>query len=85
MRQGRSREAGGLIGKPGFERMLCSESDTALWAGSWQKKGADADESDWLNAQMKRDGRRVRGRSAVREALVGNMSQASRSAAALAL
>ena len=86
---GMEREAAGLMGKPGFEdSMLGSESDTAAYGGQFSKaRGLTRRASD--SAQRSDEKETAAGYeavSAVREALVGNMSQAKQQAqAALAL
>jgi tetratricopeptide (TPR) repeat protein len=86
---GMEREAAGLMGKPGYEEtILYLESDTAAYGGQFAKareltrRASDsaqrADEKEYA-ASFEAD-------AAVREALVGNMSQTKQQAqAALAL
>ncbi len=86
---GMEREAAGLMGKPGFEdAMLGSESDTAAYGGQFAKareltrRASDSAQ----HADEKETAGLYEAEAAVREALVGNMSQAKRQAqAALAL
>ncbi len=83
------REAAGLMGKPGFEEfMLCSESDTAAYGGQFGKaRELTRHASDSAQrADEKETAAGYEADAAVREALVGNMSQAKQQAqAALAL
>jgi serine/threonine protein kinase/Flp pilus assembly protein TadD len=86
---GMEREAAGLMGKPGFEDvMLYNESDTAAYAGQFSKARAltrRASESA-QRADEKETAAGYEAEGALREALVGNMSQAKQQAqAALAL
>ena len=83
------REAAALMGKPGFEDvMLDSESDTAAYAGQFSKAREltrRASESA-QRADEKETAAAYEAEAAMREALVGNMSQAKQQAqAALAL
>jgi eukaryotic-like serine/threonine-protein kinase len=86
---GMEREAAGLMGKPGFEdAMLGSESDTAAYGGQFAKareltrRASDSAQ----RADEKETAGGYDAEAAVREALVGNMSQAKQQAqAALAL
>jgi serine/threonine protein kinase/tetratricopeptide (TPR) repeat protein len=86
---GMEREAAGLMGKPGFEDgMLDSESDTAAYGGQFAKareltrRASDSAQ----RADEKETAGVYEAEAAVREALVGNMSQAKQQAqAALAL
>jgi eukaryotic-like serine/threonine-protein kinase len=86
---GMEREAAGLMGKPGFEdSMLGSESDTAAYGGQFSKareltrRASDSAQ----RADEKETAAGYEAEAAVREALVGNMSQAKQQAqAALAL
>jgi eukaryotic-like serine/threonine-protein kinase len=86
---GMAREAAGLMGKPGFEdSMLGSESDTAAYGGQFSKareltrRASDSAQ----RADEKETAAGYEAEAAVREALVGNMSQAKQQAqAALAL
>ena len=86
---GMEREAAGLMGKPGFEDvMLDSESDTAAYGGQFAKareltrRASDSAQ----RADEKETAAGYEAEAAVREALVGNMSQAKQQAqAALAL
>ncbi len=86
---GMEREAAGLMGKPGFEDvMLCSESDTAAYGGQFGKaRELTRHASDSAQrADEKETAAGYEAEAAVREALVGNMSQAKQQAqAALAL
>jgi eukaryotic-like serine/threonine-protein kinase len=86
---GMEREAAALLGKPGFEdAILYNESDTAAYAGQFAKAREltrRASESA-QRADEKETAAVYEAESAVREALVGNMSQAKQQAqAALAL
>jgi serine/threonine protein kinase/Flp pilus assembly protein TadD len=86
---GMEREAAGLMGKPGFEdAMLDGESDTAAYAGQFSKAREltrRASESA-QRTDEKETAAGYEAESALREALVGNMSQAKQQAqAALAL
>jgi serine/threonine protein kinase/tetratricopeptide (TPR) repeat protein len=86
---GMEREAAVLMGKPGFEDvMLYNESDTAAYAGQFSKAREltrRASESA-QRADEKETAAGYQAESAMREALVGNMSQAKQQAqAALAL
>ena len=86
---GMAREAATLMGKPGFEDfMLDAESDTAANAGQFAKareltrRASDSAQ----RADEKETAAAYEAEAAVREALVGNMSQAKQGAkAALAL
>jgi serine/threonine protein kinase/Flp pilus assembly protein TadD len=86
---GMEREAAGLMGKPGWEDgMLGLESDTAAYGGQFGKareltrRASDSAE----RADEKETAAGYEAEAAVREALVGNMSQAKQQArAALAL
>jgi serine/threonine protein kinase/tetratricopeptide (TPR) repeat protein len=86
---GMEREASGLMGKPGFEDfMLDAESDTAAYGGQFAKareltrRASDSAQ----RADEKETAAGYEAEAAVREALVGNMSQAKQQAqAALAL
>jgi tetratricopeptide (TPR) repeat protein len=86
---GMEREAAGLMGKPGFEdNMLDNESDTAAYGGQFAKareltrRASDSAQ----RADEKETAGIYEAEAAVREALVGNMSQAKRQAqAAIAL
>jgi eukaryotic-like serine/threonine-protein kinase len=86
---GMEREAAELMGKPGFEDlMLGSESDTAAYGGQFAKareltrRASDSAQ----RADEKETAAGYAAEAAVREALVGNMSQAKQQAqAALAL
>jgi eukaryotic-like serine/threonine-protein kinase len=86
---GMEREAAGLMGKPGFDDfMLDVESDTAAYGGQFAKareltrRASDSAQ----RADEKETAARYAAEAAVREALVGNMSQAKQQArAALAL
>jgi len=86
---GMEREAAGLMGKPGFEDgMLRNESDTAAYGGQFSKareltrRASDSAQ----RADEKETAAGYEAEAAVREALVGNMSQAKQQAqAALAL
>jgi serine/threonine protein kinase/tetratricopeptide (TPR) repeat protein len=86
---GMEREAATLMGKPGFEDvMLDAESDTAANAGQFSKareltrRASDSAQ----RADEKETAAAYEAEAAVREALVGNMSQAKQGAkAALAL
>jgi eukaryotic-like serine/threonine-protein kinase len=86
---GMEREAAGLMGKPGFEDgMLRNESDTAAYGGRFAKareltrRASDSAQ----RADEKETAAGYEAEAAVREALVGNMSQAKQQAqAALAL
>ena len=86
---GMEREAAGLMGKPGFEEfMLCSESDTAAYGGQFGRaRELTRHASDSAQrADEKETAAGYEAEAAVREALVGNMSQAKQQAqAALAL
>src|SRR5580704_14252773 len=83
------REAAALMGKPGFEdAILATESDTAAYAGQLGKareltrRAADSAQ----RADEKETAADYEAEAAVREALVGNMSEAKQQAqAALAL
>jgi len=86
---GMEREAAGVVGKPGFEDiMLYNESDTAAYAGQFSKAREltrRASESA-QRADEKETGAAYEAEAALREALVGDMSQAKQQAqAALAL
>jgi eukaryotic-like serine/threonine-protein kinase len=86
---GMEREAAALMGKPGFEDvMLYGESDTAAYAGQFAKAREltrRASESA-QHADEKETAAGYVAESALREALVGNMSQAKQQAqTALAL
>jgi serine/threonine protein kinase/Flp pilus assembly protein TadD len=86
---GMEREAAGLMGQPGFEDgMLDNESDTAAYGGQFAKAREltrRASESA-QRADEKETAGIYEAEAAVREALVGNMSQAKQGAkAALAL
>jgi tetratricopeptide (TPR) repeat protein len=86
---GMEREAAGLMGKPGFEdEILGVESDTAAYGGQFAKAREltrRAVESA-QRADKKETAARYAAEAAVREALVGNMSQAKQQAqVALAL
>jgi eukaryotic-like serine/threonine-protein kinase len=86
---GMEREAAGLMGKPGFDDfMLDVESDTAAYGGQFAKAREltrRAVESA-QRADEKETGAGYEAEAAVREALVGNMSQAKQQAqVALAL
>jgi serine/threonine protein kinase/Tfp pilus assembly protein PilF len=76
---GMEREAAGLMGKPGFDDfMLDVESDTAAYGGQFAKAREltrRAVESA-QRADEKETGAGYEAEAAVREALVGNMSQA---------
>jgi Flp pilus assembly protein TadD len=86
---GMEREAAGLMGKPGFEDlMLDVDSDTAAYGGQFAKareltrRASDSAQ----RADEKETAAGYEAGGAVREALVGNMSQAKQQAqAALAL
>jgi len=86
---GMEREAAALMGKPGFEdAMLSAESDTAAYGGQFAKarqlmrRASDSAQ----RADEKETAAGYEAEGAVREALVGNMSQAKQQAqAALAL
>jgi serine/threonine protein kinase/Flp pilus assembly protein TadD len=86
---GMELEAAGLMGKPGFEdEILGSESDTAAYGGQFAKareltrRASDSAQ----RAHEKETAAGYEAEAAVREALVGNMSQAKQQAqAALAL
>jgi serine/threonine protein kinase/Flp pilus assembly protein TadD len=86
---GMEREAAALIGKPGFEdSMLGSESDSAAYGGQFSKareltrRASDSAQ----RADEKETAAGYEAEAAVREALVGNISQAKQQAqAALAL
>jgi len=86
---GMQREAAGLMGKPGFDDlMLDIESDTAAYGGQFAKareltrRASDSAQ----RADKKEAAAGYEAEAAVREALVGNMSQAKQQAqAALAL
>jgi Flp pilus assembly protein TadD len=86
---GMEREAAGLMGKPGFEDgILGGESDTAAYGGQFAKarkltwRASDSAQ----RADEKETAAGYEAEAAVREALVGNMSQAKQQArAALAL
>jgi Flp pilus assembly protein TadD len=86
---GMEREAAGLMGKPGFDDlMLDTESDTAAYGGQFAKareltrRASDSAQ----RADKKETAAGYDAKAAVREALVGNMSQAKQQArAALAL
>ncbi len=86
---GMQREAATLMGKPGFEDLiLYNESDTAAYAGQFAKAREltrRASESA-QRADEKETAAAYEAEAAMREALVGNMSQAKQQAqAALAL
>ncbi|MGA8103314.1 MAG: protein kinase, partial [Candidatus Acidiferrales bacterium] len=86
---GMEREAAAMMGKPGFEdAMLDSESDTAAYAGQFSKAREltrRASESA-QRADEKETAASYEAEAAIREALVGNMSQAKQQAqVALAL
>ena len=86
---GMEREAAGLMDKPGLDdRMLDIESDTAAYGGQFAKARELTGRASDL-AQRADEKERAAGyeaEAAVREALVGNMSQAKQQAqAALAL
>jgi serine/threonine protein kinase/Flp pilus assembly protein TadD len=86
---GMEREADGVMGKPGVEDgMLDAESDTAAYGGQFAKAREltrRASESA-RRADKKETGAGYEAKAALREALVGNMSQAKQQAqAALAL
>ncbi|MGA7919816.1 MAG: hypothetical protein WCA38_09085, partial [Candidatus Acidiferrales bacterium] len=80
---GMEREAAGLMGKPGFEDiMLDTESDTAAYAGQFSKAREltrRASESA-QRADQKETAAGYEAEAAMREALVGNMSQAKQQA-----
>ena len=80
---GMEREAAGLMGKPGFEDiMLDTESDTAAYAGQFSKAREltrRASESA-QRADEKETAAGYEAEAAMREALVGNMSQAKQQA-----
>ena len=86
---GMEREAAGLMGKPGFDDvMLDTESETAAYGGQFAKareltrRASDSAQ----RADKKETAAGYEAGAAVREALVGNMSQAKQQAqAALAL
>jgi serine/threonine protein kinase/Flp pilus assembly protein TadD len=82
---GMQREAAGLMGKPGFEdALLYNESDTAAYAGQFSKAREltrRASESA-QRADEKETAAAYEAEAAVREALVGNMSQAKQQAQA---
>jgi len=86
---GMEREAAGLMGKPGFDDvMLDTESGTAAYGGQFAKareltrRASDSAQ----RADKKEAAAGYEAEAAVREALVGNMSQAKQQAqAALAL
>jgi len=82
---GMDREAAGLMGKPGFEDvMLYGESDTAAYGGRFSKAREltrRASESA-QRADEKETAAGYQAESAMREALVGNMSLARRQAQA---
>jgi len=86
---GMEREAAGLMGKPGWDDlMLDAESETAAYAGQFAKareltrRASDSAQ----RADKKESAAGYEAEAAVREALVGNMSQAKQQAqAALAL
>jgi eukaryotic-like serine/threonine-protein kinase len=86
---GMEREAAGLMGKPGYEdEILAIESDTAAYGGQFAKareltrRASDSAQ----RADEKETAAGYEAEAAVREALVGNMSQAKQQAqAALAL
>ena len=86
---GMEREAAGLMGKPGFEDlMLYSESDTATYVGQFAKARelTRRASNSAQRADEKETAAAYEAEAAVREALVGNMSQAKQQAqAALAL
>jgi eukaryotic-like serine/threonine-protein kinase len=86
---GMQRETSGLMGKSGFEDvMLYNESDTAAYAGQFSKaRELTRDASNVAQrADEKETAAGYEAECAVREALVGNMSQAKQQAqAALAL
>jgi len=82
---GMEREAATLMGKPGFEDgMLYGESDTAAYAGQFAKarvltrRASDSAQ----RADEKETAAGYEAEAAVREALVGNMSQAKQGAKA---
>jgi serine/threonine protein kinase/Flp pilus assembly protein TadD len=87
--EGMEREATGLMGKPGFDDlMLDTESETAAYGGQFAKareltrRASDSAQ----RADEKETAAFYEAEAAVREALVGNMSQAKQQArAALAL
>jgi serine/threonine protein kinase/Flp pilus assembly protein TadD len=86
---GMQREAAALMGKPGFEdEMFATESETAAHAGQFLKAREltrRASESA-QHADEKETAAAYQAEAAMREALVGNMSQAKQQAqAALAL
>ena len=86
---GMQREAAALMGKPGFEdEMLAAESETAAHAGQFSKAREltrRASESA-QHADEKETAAAYQAEAAMREALVGNMSEAKQQAqAALAL
>jgi len=86
---GMEREAAGVMGKPGFEDvMLYGESDTAAYAGQFAK-ARELTRRAYESAQRADEKETAAGYeagAAVRDALVGNMSQAKQQAqAALAL
>jgi Flp pilus assembly protein TadD len=86
---GMEREAGGLMGKAGFEDLMLSfESDTAAYGGQFSKareltrRAAESAQ----RADEKEAAAAYQAEAAVREALVGNMTEARQQArAALAL
>src|SRR2546428_13326912 len=83
------QDAAGLMGKPGYEdQVLYNESDTAAFVGQFAKARElmrRATESA-QRADEKETAAGYEAEAAVREALVGNMSQAKQQAqAALAL
>src|SRR5437764_7495109 len=82
---GMEREAAGLMGKPGFDDlMLDTESDTAAYGGQFAKareltrRASDSAQ----RADKKEAAAGYEAEAAVREALVGNMSQAKQQAQA---
>jgi len=82
---GMEREAATLMGKPGFEdNMLYGESDTAAYGGQFAKareltrRASDSA----LRADEKETAATYEAEAALREALVGNMSQAKQGAKA---
>jgi hypothetical protein len=83
---GMEREAAGLMGKPGFDdAMLYTESDTAAYAGQFSKAREltrRASESA-QRADEKETAATYEAEAAMREALVGNMSQAKQQAQAV--
>jgi eukaryotic-like serine/threonine-protein kinase len=83
---GMEREAAALMGKPGFEDvMLYAESDTAAYAGQFSKAREltrRASESA-QRVDEKETAAAYEAEAAMREALVGNMSQAKQQAQAV--